>query len=75
MLVVLALALFSTAFAHILYFHLIANIGAGNALTVAYMIPLFAMLWGAIGLGEQITMTMIFGCSFILSGTAIAVYK
>ena len=73
LLVVLALALVSTAFAHILYFHLIANIGAGNALTVAYMIPLFAMLWGAVGLGEPTTITMIVGCGFILTGTAIAV--
>ena len=75
LLVVLALALFSTAFAHILYFYLIANIGAGNALTVAYMIPLFAMLWGAVGLGEPITIAMIVGCGFILTGTAIAVSK
>ena len=75
LLVVLALALFSTAFAHILYFYLIANIGAGNALTVAYMIPLFAMFWGAIGLGEPITITTIVGCGFILTGTAIAVSK
>ncbi|HEY9771727.1 MAG TPA: DMT family transporter [Coleofasciculaceae cyanobacterium] len=75
MLVVLALALFSTAFAHMLYFHLISNIGAGNALTVAYLVPLFAMLWGAISLKEPITMTMVLGCSFILTGTAIAVYR
>lgn len=75
LLVVLTLALVSTAFAHILYFHLIANIGAGSALTVAYIVPLFAMLWGAVGLGEPITITMIVGCGLILSGTAIAVSK
>lgn len=74
-LVVLALALISTAFAHILYFYLIGNMGAGNALTVAYLIPVFAMLWGAIGLNEPITMTMILGCSLILAGTAIAVSR
>lgn len=74
-LVVLALALFSTAFAYILYFRLINNIGVSKALTVTYLIPLFAMLWGAIVLQEPITISMVLGCSLILTGTAIAVYK
>lgn len=73
--VVVALALFSTAFAYILYFRLISNIGVSKALTVAYLIPLFAMLWGAIVLGESITLSMILGCGLILTGTAIAIYK
>ena len=73
--VVLALAFLSTAFAYILYFRLISNIGAGKALTVAYLIPLFAMLWGAIVLSEAITLSMILGCGLILTGTAIAVYS
>ena len=73
--VVLALAFLSTAFAHILYFRLISNLGAGKALTVAYLIPLFAMVWGAIVLGEAITLSMILGCGLILTGTAIAVYS
>ena len=73
--VVLALAFLSTAFAYILYFRLISNIGAGRALTVAYLIPLFAMVWGAIVLSEVITLSMILGCGLILTGTAIAVYS
>lgn len=48
MLSVLVLALFSTALAYILYFRLIQNVGSTKALTVSYLIPLFAMLWGAI---------------------------
>lgn len=72
-LVVLALSLFSTAFAAILYFRLISNIGASKSLTVGYLIPLFAMLWGALVLEEPITKSMIVGCILILSGTAIAV--
>jgi drug/metabolite transporter (DMT)-like permease len=71
-LVVLMLALFSTALAYILYFRLIENVGATKALTVAYLIPLFAMMWGAIALQEPITESMIVGCSLILLGTAIA---
>jgi drug/metabolite transporter (DMT)-like permease len=69
---VLGLALVSTAFAYILYFRLIQNIGSTKALTVTYLIPLFAMLWGAVFLKEAVTTSMILGCSLILLGTAIA---
>lgn len=72
MIAVLGLALLSTAFAYILYFRLIQNIGATKALTVTYLIPLFAMLWGALLLNEAITVSMILGCGLILLGTAIA---
>jgi drug/metabolite transporter (DMT)-like permease len=69
----LGLALLSTAFAYILYFRLIQNnIGVTKALTVTYLIPLFAMLWGALFLNEAITVSMILGCGLILLGTAIA---
>ncbi|MUH01737.1 EamA family transporter [Scytonema sp. UIC 10036] len=69
---VIALALLSTVFAYFLYFRLIQNIGSTKALTVAYLIPLFAMLWGAIVLQEAVTMTTILGCVLVLLGTAIA---
>lgn len=69
---VIALALLSTAVAYVLYFRLIENIGPTKTLTVAYLIPLFAMLWGAIALGEAITISMILGCGLVLLGTAIA---
>ena len=72
MISVLALALFSTALAYILYFRLIQNVGSTKALTVTYLIPVFAMVWGRVILKEPITVSMIFGCSLILLGTAIA---
>ena len=73
--VVVALGLFSTALAYVIYFHLISTIGTSKTLTVAYLIPLFAMFWGALVLNEPITPSMVLGCSFILSGTAIAIYQ
>lgn len=73
-LVIVALGFFSTALAYVMYFRLIGNIGASKSLTVAYLIPVFAMFWGTLILGEPITPSMILGCSLILSGTAIAVY-
>lgn len=72
LLAVVALALFSTAIAHLLYFRLINSIGPTQALTVTYLVPLFAMLWSAIALHEPITLSMVGGCGLILLGTAIA---
>lgn len=69
---VIAVALLSTALAYVLYFRLIQNIGSTKALTVTYLIPLFAMLWGALVLNERVTPSMIGGCALVLLGTAIA---
>jgi len=69
---VFALAMLSTAFAYILYFRLIQKVGSTKALTVTYLIPLFAMLWGAIVLKEAVTVSMMLGCGLVLLGTAIA---
>ena len=41
------------AVAYLLYFRLIADIGATGALTVTYLIPVFGVLWGALFLGES----------------------
>ena len=70
--VVVGLGLFSTALAYVIYFHLISSIGASKTLIVTYLIPLFAMFWGALILNEPITSSMILGCALILFGTAIA---
>ena len=48
----LALGLVCGAIAYLLYFRLIADIGATRALTVTYLIPVFGVLWGALFLGE-----------------------
>ena len=71
LLAVLALALLSTSLAYLLYFHLIEQVGSTQALMVAYLIPLFAIVWGAMLLEEPITRSMLLGCGLILMGTAI----
>jgi drug/metabolite transporter (DMT)-like permease len=68
----ITMGLFSTALAYILYFRLIANTGPTNAITVTYLIPLFAMLLGALVIDEPITGSMLAGCAVILLGTALA---
>ena len=72
LLVALALAVLSTAFAYIIYFHLIQTAGSSTALTVTYLVPLSAMIWAFIFLGEPITPAMIVGSALILTGTAVA---
>jgi drug/metabolite transporter (DMT)-like permease len=62
----------STGIAYILYFRLIHNVGPARAITVTYLIPAFAMLWGAIFIDEKVTSTMVIGCSIIFLGTALA---
>jgi drug/metabolite transporter (DMT)-like permease len=71
-LAVIGLAFLSTSLTYILYFRLIKTIGSTRALTVTYLIPLFAMFWGAMVLQEPVTPSMGIGCGLILLGTAIA---
>lgn len=71
-LAVLALAGLSTSLAYMLYFRLINNVGPTRALTVTYLIPVFATIWGALFLQEAITLSMVLGGGLVLVGTAIA---
>ena len=49
-----ALALASTSLAYLIYFRLIAELGAPSALTVTFLVPVFGVLWGALFLGEAL---------------------
>jgi len=67
----IALALLCTGLAYILYFRLIANAGATNAVAVTFLIPVFAMGWGLVVLGERPSLDMLAGAAVILLGTAL----
>jgi len=67
----LLLALLSTGVAYVLYFRLIAHIGPTNAVSVTFLIPAFAVLWGALFLDELLGATVLLGCAVILVGTAL----
>jgi drug/metabolite transporter (DMT)-like permease len=43
-----------------------------KAITVTYLIPAFAMLWGTIFIDEKVTSIMVVGCTIIFLGTALA---
>jgi drug/metabolite transporter (DMT)-like permease len=67
----LALGLACGAYAYILYFRLIADIGPSGALTVTYLIPIFGVLWGAAFLGEPLSASMIAGALLVIAGTVL----
>lgn len=70
-LAMLALGLVCGAVAYVLYFRLIADIGATGALTVTYLIPIFGVVWGAVFLGEPITTAMVAGALVVILGTVL----
>jgi drug/metabolite transporter (DMT)-like permease len=69
---VLALGIGCTGVAYMLYFHLLAVAGPARAITVTFVIPIFGILWGALFLGETVSLGMLEGCGVILVGTALA---
>ena len=66
---ILALGLVCGAVAFVLYFRLIADLGATGALTVTYLIPLFGVLWGVLFLDESVSATMLLGGALVVVGT------
>ncbi|MCW5653775.1 DMT family transporter [Hydrogenophaga sp.] len=67
-----ALGVLCTGVAYILYFRLIERAGPARALTVTFLIPVFALIYGALLLGETITPLML-GCGLVIvCGTALS---
>jgi drug/metabolite transporter (DMT)-like permease len=64
------LALVCTSFAYILYFRLLASAGATNSLLVTFLIPISAILLGALLLGEQLEARHFAGMALIGLGLA-----
>ncbi|PXW97952.1 threonine/homoserine efflux transporter RhtA [Sphaerotilus hippei] len=68
----IALGVGCTALAYQLYFRLIGRIGAARTVTVTFLVPLFATVWGAMLLGEPVTADMLVGGAVVLMGTGMA---
>src|SRR5215216_3822884 len=62
----LALALASTGVAYLLYFRLLAELGATGGMTVIFVVPVFGVLWGALFLDEAIHLATVLGGAVIL---------
>lgn len=69
-LAVLGLAIFSTALAYIIYFRILSAAGASNLLLVTFLIPVSAILLGAIFLGESLDTKHGIGLALIGLGLA-----
>jgi drug/metabolite transporter (DMT)-like permease len=69
-LALLALALFCTSLAYILYFRLLASAGATNSLLVTFLIPITAILLGALILKERLEPRHFVGMAVIGAGLA-----
>jgi drug/metabolite transporter (DMT)-like permease len=71
-LALLVLGVLCTGVAYILYFRLIEQAGPARALAVTFAIPVFAILYGALFLGEQVTPRMLMCGAVVLLGTALS---
>ena len=67
----LALGVVCSGVAYLLYYHLIAVIGAQSAMTVGYLIPLWGVLWGWLFLDETVGWHTLAGAALVLTGTAL----
>ena len=71
-LALLAVGVVCTGIAYIVFFRLIANAGPQRALSVTFVVPVFAVLYGALFLGESVTPWMLGCAGVIVGGTALS---
>lgn len=68
----LAVGVVCTGIAYVLYFRLIEHAGPARALAVTFLVPVFAVFYGVLFLGESVTAWML-GCgAVIVCGTALS---
>jgi drug/metabolite transporter (DMT)-like permease len=68
----LALGLLGTGLAYILYFRLIADLGASRASSVNYVVPVVAVVLGVLVLDEPVTWQLVAGGALVLVSMAYA---
>lgn len=71
-LALVAVGVLCTGVAYILYFRLIENAGPARALAVTFVIPVFAVFYGALFLSEAVTLWMLLCAVVIVCGTALS---
>lgn len=64
------LSILGTGVAMLLYFGLLAQVGATRTSQVTYLLPIFGLLWGRL-LGEPITSDLAVGLAIILLGSIV----
>lgn len=71
-LALLVVGVVCTGLAYILFFRLIENAGPPRALAVTFLVPVFAVLYGVLFLGESVTLWMAGCAAVIVCGTALS---
>lgn len=71
----LVLGVACTGLAYALFYRLIREIGSERAVTVTFLVPIFAQAWGAFFLGEAITWANVLGCGLVLGALALIFEK
>jgi len=71
-LALLAVGVLCTGVAYIIFFRLIEIAGPPRALTVTFLVPVFAVIYGVLLLGEQVTPWMVLCAAVIVCGTALS---
>jgi drug/metabolite transporter (DMT)-like permease len=69
---VVALGALGSGVAYLLYFALIASAGASRAILVTYLVPAFALFYGAVFLDEGVSAAALGGLALVLGGVALA---
>ena len=71
-LAVAVLGLLCTGIAYVLYFRLIEQAGPARALAVTFLVPVFAIVYGLLFLGERVTPWMLACGAVVVCGTALS---
>jgi drug/metabolite transporter (DMT)-like permease len=71
----IALGVVCSGIAYALYYRLIQRIGGARAVTVTYLVPLFAVAWAWMLLGERPTLPMLLAGVLILGSVALSQSK
>lgn len=72
-LALLVVGVLCTGVAYILYFRLIEKVGSARSLTVTFVVPVFAVIYGVVFLGETVSSWMLICGAIIVVGTALSV--
>ena len=72
-LALLAVGVLCTGVAYILYFRLIENVGPARSLTVTFVVPVFAVIYGAVFLAETVSSWMVICGVIIVCGTTLSI--
>ena len=68
---VLGLGVLSSGLGFLLYFRLVRDIGPARAMMVAFLTPLFGIVWGVAFLGEALTPAVLLGAAMIIVSTLL----